>query len=224
MQNIHTDAKTGFHTPGAVKVFDGKGLFLEYNYPCNFNLPAGNYTVTGNVISTLEHPVQYQSMELAAPDKPPVSPDMVIRKVYTKEIPGNNGSMEPLNKMAIDYQTGIMAVDPDWEKTLNTAEYEAATNHERGHFFYSGKDLFGGPDDMGERNCDRYSAKTMLDKGYNPPQIKDAFNNVLCSQCSHQSAWRKQQMANEMDTLESIKKANTSEPFDNFEIFDKIIS
>lgn len=209
MQTLKLNAKQGFYSPGAVQVYDKRGLFLEYSGPAYFNLPAGQYTYMGR-ISALEQPVDYGAMQLQPADKPPIPPwNVNMHIVLSNDTP----------KMRVDYETGEMQVNPDWASTLSTPEYEGATRHEAGHYFYTG----GSGHDQGERNCDRFAAKTMLDEGYNPSQLKNAFSKMLCSACSEQSAWRIQEMANEMDQLEANKNFTMQGGDAMFENFEQIM-
>jgi hypothetical protein len=205
MQKLRLNAKTGFYSPGAVKVYDNRGLFLAYNGPAYFNMPPGSYYAEGNIITKLNAPIQYESLELQPATKPRVDPNKVnIRITKSTQTP----------KMAIDYETGEMLINPSWEATLTTPQYEGATRHETGHYFYHG-------DAPGQYNCDRFAIQTMLEDGFNPPQIKDAFSNILCSKCSEESAWRTANIAKEMDRLENTKDAKFTGkdlyPFENFE-------
>jgi hypothetical protein len=167
MQSIKVDEKKGFYTDGPVEIYDKRGIFLRYDKPTYFNLPAGSYSVTKGQISALEEPVYYEPLQLAIPTKPPIN-----RKVNIKP----RHSSEP-QKMDIDYQNDDMRINPEWEATLTTPEYEFATRHECGHYFYHA-------DDAGQYNCDRMAADSMLEDGFNPDQIRKASHGTLCGLCA----------------------------------------
>jgi len=166
MQVIKIDEKQGFYTDGPVEIYDKRGIFLRYGKPTYFNLPEGTYSVTKGIISALEEPVYYEPLHLAMATKPPLTRKVNVRTRHSNET----------EKMDIDYQNDDMRINPQWEATLTTPEYEFATRHECGHYFYHA-------DDQGQYNCDLMAADSMLQDGFNPDQIRKASHGTLCGYC-----------------------------------------
>ena len=198
MQVLKLNEKQGFYTDGPVEIYDKRGLFLRYIKPTYFNLPPGIYTVAQGMVSSLQDgPVKYEPLELAPHTKPQVDKNNIKIEAIS--------SPEPA-KMDIDYQNGIMRINPKWEATLTTPEYEFATRHECGHFFYHA-------DPYGQYQCDRLAAQTMLEDGFNPQQVALASHSTLCGQCKEnmeadipeESAQRRFNM--EMEMLETSLQA-----------------
>lgn len=170
MQTLRLNEKAGFYTPGPVEIWDKRGLFLRYIKPTHFNLPPGSYSVKQGTVAALEVPVEYSPLIMYPSTKPPFDPDKVKPFVtYTHDCP----------KMQIDFQTGEIQINPDWEKTLTTPEHEFVIRHELGHYFYDASPF-------GQYQCDRNAAQGMLECGFNPQQIALASHSTLCGTCTNE--------------------------------------
>lgn len=125
-----------------------------------FNLPEGEYT-TDNDLEQLERPLTYHTPELPEPERNVKEP-----KELTIIIEANP------NKCSVAKKKGLIIIDPQLTKEPKPF-LTFILFHEIGHYDYKT-----------EWKCDLFSAKKMLEKGYNPSQ---------CMYAQHVSLSEKQQ-------------------------------
>lgn len=155
MKDLILEEKTGFRSTMPFSIFDNRGiLFYDDSFtnhiskgePVEFNLPAGFYKFDGSFIK-LEKPVKQIDIFLAAKER------NLVQKKY-KIMYGDNP-----NKCTIFYAPGIILFDNSF-KTVPLYIRYGIYFHELGHLFYKT-----------EEKADAYSAKKMLEYGFNPSQI-----------------------------------------------------
>ena len=153
------DNISGFAFRGKVKVFrEGEPLpFYIREGKGRFNLPKGEYDIKCDEVKRLRKPVRMKLPRLAKRDRF----DIPLPESITVEYVDNP------NKMSIFLRDGEIFADPhflDYPSYVRTFVFF----HEIGHYFY-----------YGEHNCDLFSARKMLERGYNQSQIRIAQNLTL---------------------------------------------
>jgi hypothetical protein len=113
----------------------------------NFNLPIGSYEIDCEDIFELDNPVIYVIPQLPEPEKKVVMKRIKINRVVNK------------NKASIDVRSGNTYLDSKIDDTWSTAKKVFILGHELGHNYY-----------VTELFCDMFSAKKMLENGFNPSQ------------------------------------------------------
>lgn len=155
MRNLILEEKTGFRSTMPFSIVDNKGiLFYDNTFtdhisrgePVEFNLPAGVYRYDGNFVK-LDSPVKMPDIFL-----PPKERNLVQKKYKIKY--GDNP-----NKCTIFYAPGVILFDNSFKNAPLYIRY-GIYFHELGHLCYKT-----------EEKADAYSAKKMLDLGFNPSQI-----------------------------------------------------
>lgn len=155
MKDLILEQKTGFTSSLPFKIFDSDGRefytsdftdHIEKGERLDFNLPAGIYKYDGNFIK-LPFPIPTKIISLPPKER------NYNRKRY-EIIFGNNP-----NKCTIFYKEGTILFDISFKTKPLYIKY-GIYYHELGHHFY-----------RTESKADLYSAKMMLDKGFNPSQI-----------------------------------------------------
>jgi hypothetical protein len=155
MRDLILEQKTGFTTSLPFKIFEPNGqLFyssdftdhIEKGERLDFNLPAGIYKYDGNFIK-LPLPVPVKMITLPPKERHYNSKRYEI-------IFGSNP-----NKCTIFYKDGVILFDNSLKDKPLYIKY-GIYYHELGHHFY-----------RTESKADLYSAKKMLEKGFNPSQI-----------------------------------------------------
>jgi hypothetical protein len=155
MKDLILEEKTGFRSTMPFTIYDNKGVlfyddtFTDHIYKglaLEFNLPAGYYKFEGSFIK-LDSPVK--QVDIALPPKE----RNLIQKKY-KIMYGDNP-----HKCTIFYAPGIILFDNSFKTAPLYIRY-GIYFHELGHLFYKSED-----------KADAYSAKKMLEIGFNPSQI-----------------------------------------------------
>lgn len=150
--DIRTNKTTGFEALNPVTIYDRKGfIFYATETPCFFNLPENFTGKVDGEIRQLKNPVVYETPDLPTFEK----------KTPLKRLTITYG--ENPNKCSIRFKDGVIFFDNEFKDKELTRNY--IIGHEIGHFFYIGNG------DESEMKCDIFSAKMMLDNGYNPSQI-----------------------------------------------------
>jgi len=133
----------------------GNTFYYMENDTCRritFNLPQGEYDVKSD-IKPLARPLRYKCPKLPEREK----------MIPIKEIEVRIGRNK--NKASIDVRSGAILIDSQFIK--NICEQKFISGHELGHFLY-----------RTEWKCDLFSAKLMLENGYNPSQC--FYSNAFC--------------------------------------------
>lgn len=155
MKDLILEEKSGFSSIMPFEIFDVDGnVFYNSEFTdhiakgqrLDFNLPAGEYKYNGNFIK-LPFPVPVMDIQL------PMKERNYALKRYEIRF-GDNP-----NKCTIFYREGLILFDESFRTKPLYIKY-AIYFHELGHHFYKT-----------ESKADLYSAKKMLDKGFNPSQI-----------------------------------------------------
>lgn len=129
---------------------------VQKNEYVNFNLPIGTYEIEAEDFFELPNPVIYIIPTLPETEKNIVMKRMNIKRVVNK------------NKASIDVRTGNTYLDSDIDDTWHTAKKVFILGHELGHNYYKT-----------ELYCDMFSAKKMLENGFNPSQCFHASFTCL---------------------------------------------
>ena len=178
MLDLILEEKTGFTSSLPFEIFEPNGnLFYSSDFTdhiakgerLDFNLPAGEYKYNGSFIK-LAAPVPVKNITLPLPERD------IKRKRYSI-IYGTNP-----NKCSIFYDTGVILFDNSFKSKPLYIKY-GVYYHELGHHWYTT-----------ESKADLYSAKKMLDKGFNPSQIGLASIESL----SEKSFERKEKIVNHL--------------------------
>jgi hypothetical protein len=180
MKDLILEQKTGFSTSLPFEIFEPNGnMFYSSDFTdhiakgerLNFNLPAGSYKFNGSFIK-LPHPVPVRVITL------PLKERNLAKKRYNI-IFGSNP-----NKCTIFYDKGIILFDESFRNKPLYIKY-GIYYHELGHHFY-----------RTESKADLYSAKMMLEKGFNPSQIGLVQLETLSN--SDKSFERKEKIVNHL--------------------------
>lgn len=178
MLDLILEEKTGFSStlPFVIYELNGNIFYssdftdkIEKGETLNFNLPAGSYKYNGSFIK-LPKPVPIKTITL-----PPRERNLANKR-YNITF-GDNP-----NKCTIFYDKGIILFDNQFKNSPLYVKY-AIYYHELGHHWYKT-----------EFKADLFSAKKMLDKGFNPSQIG---MNILDS-LSEKSFERKMKIINSL--------------------------
>lgn len=168
------DKITGWYGVGSV-FHNGKLLYYAPDY-VEFNLPIGTFYFEGD-FTQLDKPLVY-----IIPDLPKYEKRIKMKKIDISVV-------DNPNKASIDVLTGKVYFDKvikdDWE----TAKKVFILGHEIGHNYYK-TELF----------CDLFSAKKMLENGFNPSQC--FYSSFYCLSNGNIGVDRKQQLLN---FLEKVK-------------------
>ena len=135
----------GFHGTDVEIYHEGKPFYF-FEGETFFNLPKGTFESVGRV-EQLKNRIVYDTPSLSKPEK---FIKMKGIKIHVEENP---------NKASIDVNTGNVYFDEDLNNKLYVPNKVFVLGHELGHNYY--KD---------ECKCDFFSAKKMLDNGFNPSQ------------------------------------------------------
>lgn len=162
MELINISEITGFESNDLfIEVLDFAGReFYYFENPngnrITFNLPPGEYFFTCNA-KKLVRALRYVCPELPKPEK----------KIKVKELKDEDIMFgENIRKASFDNKAGKMFMDNSFkDKTI--PQIRLVMGHELGHNYYYTESL-----------CDIYSAKTMLDAGFNPSQCY--YANAFC--------------------------------------------
>ena len=155
MSKMILQEKAGFQSSMPFNIYepDGKLFYssdftdhIEKGERLDFNLPAGEYTFDGSFIK-LPYPVKTSFITLPQKER------NFTKKRYDIEY-GTNP-----NKCTIYYERGLILFDNSIMSKPLYVKY-GIYYHELGHHFYET-----------EWKADLYSAKMMLDKGFNPSQV-----------------------------------------------------
>ena len=157
------DRKTGFHTDGKIVVLCHSLPFYVSNKETTFNLPKGTYEVVEGNIHELPKPIVYCVPKLAPPTRNARTPEYL--EIFVEENP---------HKCTFDLTKGTVKVDPELVGK-GKAFLSFIFGHEIGHLNYLGSRQ----DENGELKCDKFSAKMLIDEGYNPSQLYFAQNLCL---------------------------------------------
>jgi len=176
MNNLILEEKTGFSTIMPFDIYETSGqLFYSSDFTTHieegrrleFNLPAGEYKYNGSFIK-LDSAVPTTSIILPLPER------NITKKRYNIKFGENK------NKCTIFYDQGLILFDNSFKDKPLYVKY-CIYYHELGHHWYSS-----------EYKADLYSAKKLLDKGFNPSQIGKAVLDSL----SEKSFNRKMKIVN----------------------------
>lgn len=157
------DKKTGFHTSGKIVILSHSLPFYVSTKETIFNLPKGNYEVVEGDIHELEKPLIYCVPKLAPPTRNAPTPNNL--QIIVEDNP---------HKCTFDLNKGIVKIDPSIIEK-GKAFLAFIFGHEIGHLNYQGSRQ----DANGELKCDKFSAKMLIDEGYNPSQLYFAQNLCL---------------------------------------------
>jgi hypothetical protein len=153
--------KTGFLCNGAILVTtpDGK-IFYEHKKkgPFCFNLPAGQYNITGDNVKVLQRPLEFK---IKAQRKQESYHELPKRGELRIEF-GDNP-----NKASIWVKQHKILID-DKYRTAPQVVKEYLIAHEIGHYRYKT-----------ERFADEFAQQVLLDKGFNMSQIVQAAASTL---------------------------------------------
>ena len=171
---------------GSVQVFDKFGqLFYSYypktDKPFYFNLNLDKFSYTGFVKQSKK-----KLIYLTGFDKKMAKMPSKILIQFT-----NNGEKASINK-----KTGVLSIDAIY-KTQPFFILCFLYGHEMAHFIYQNNG-FRSP--MVESDCDIFSAKLMLKRGYNPSQVLGALKFGLGNGSEQDYRWQKM-----IEFLNSIK-------------------
>jgi hypothetical protein len=176
MRDLVLEQKTGFSSMLPFVIYEPNGqVFYSSDFTekiknglrLNFNLPEGVYRYDGQ-FTKLDEPVSVVNIPL------PMYERFYGKKRYDI-IFGTNP-----NKCTIFYDKGVILFDNSIMSKPLYVKY-GIYYHELGHHFYKT-----------EKYADLYSAKRMLEKGFNPSQVGRAFLDSL----SEKSIQRKMDMVN----------------------------
>jgi hypothetical protein len=184
MFRFSLDKKTGFYTRDKVVILCHGLPFYVSTKETTFNLPSGTYEVEQGSIEELPKPIVYIVPTLPRPTRKSITPKKL--KIIVEPNP---------HKCTFDLNKGTVRIDPafiDKGKTFLAFIF----GHEIGHLNYLGSKH----DDNGELKCDKYSAKMLIDEGYNPSQLYFAQNL-----CLTHSPERKEQFENFLKQIK-VKK------------------
>ena len=155
MRNLILEEKTGFSSIMPFTIYEMNGqVFYSSEFTdhiskgqrLEFNLPAGEYKYDGSFIK-LPFPISMVSVNIPLPER------NITKKRYEIRF-GNNP-----NKCTIFYDEGVILFDDSFKNKPLYIKYHIYF-HELGHHWYKT-----------EWKADLYSAKKMLEKGFNPSQI-----------------------------------------------------
>lgn len=162
MEIVNISEVKGFESNAPIiKVLDGSGQIFYYmenpeQKRITFNLPPGEYFFTVD-FDFLKRPLRYVCPDLPKPEK-----KIPVKKLSENDITFGVNK----HKASFDNENGKMFLDNSFkEKTIPQRRF--VMGHEVGHNYY-----------YTESFCDIYSAKTMLDSGYNPSQCY--YANTFC--------------------------------------------
>ena len=159
MRDLIIEEKTGFRSSLPFTINDINGnLFYSSDFTdkikrgevLEFNLPLGVYRYDGNFIK-LSHPVNVVSISL------PIRERNYNNKRYEIVFADNP------HKCTIFYDEGVILFDTQFLSKPLYIKY-VIYFHELGHHYYQSED-----------KADLYSAKKLLDLGFNPSQIGRGF-------------------------------------------------
>lgn len=159
MRKLTVTRPTGFKTTGDVRIYDLEGkpfYFFNSKGPVHFNLPKGVYK-----IETSLTPCEFRKYRL--PNLPKYERTLPLPKKFTIRY-GENP-----NTCSVFLREGYILAD----NSLKDLPIPARTFiyfHELGHYFY-----------VSEPKCDLFSARVMLERGFNPSQVAEAPRITLKS-------------------------------------------
>jgi hypothetical protein len=165
MRDLILEQKTGFSSLLPFTIYEPSGLVfyssdftdkIERGERLDFNLPAGVYKYDGT-FTKLSSPVPVVNIVL-----PPKERNFAPKRYDIRF--GDNPS-----KCTIYYKEGVILFDNSFKNQPLYIKY-AIYFHELGHHYYKT-----------EAKADLYSAKKMLEKGFNPSQIGLASLESLSS-------------------------------------------
>lgn len=133
--------------PLNVCIFDEQGKLFFRPFTRFFNMPKGNYTINSDF--NFCEPVKYKKI---------VMPKRERNIKYPKQFKVIQRPNK--NKCSIYYELGIIVFDPVFFQSLNKFQHYFVLAHEIGHYFYKT-----------EKFCDLFSAKKMIQNGFNATQI-----------------------------------------------------
>jgi hypothetical protein len=146
--------------PLNVCIFDEQGKVFLRPFTTHFNLPKGNYTI--NTDFNFCEPVRYKKIILPKRERNIKFP----KKFKVIQRPNKN-------KCSIYYELGLIVFDPEFFNSLNKFQHYFVCAHEIGHYFYKT-----------EKYCDLFSAKKMIQNGYNATQILAGCDITLSNTAS----------------------------------------
>ena len=182
------DKKTGFKAITETLIILCNDLPFFVKNDCTglkFNLPSGKYNLIEGQIIDLKQPIKY------------TLPKLKPRYVFRKSPKGFEVlfSKNPY-KCTVDLSKNTITFDHSFKKepiqVLDFVQF-----HELGHFRYSGKGL------QSEIDCDNFSIYCMLQRGYNPSQIRYASMFTLSN--SKESKKRKKENYLQTKKIKVIK-------------------
>jgi hypothetical protein len=157
------DKKTGFYTSGKIVILCHSLPFYVSTKETTFNLPPGSYEVVEGDIQELPSPIVYIVPKLARPTRSATTPKKL--DIIVEDNP---------HKCTFDLNKGTVKIDPELV-AKGKAFLSFIFGHEIGHLNYQGSRQ----DPNGEIKCDKYSAKMLIEEGYNPSQLFFAQNLCL---------------------------------------------
>jgi hypothetical protein len=157
------DKKTGFYTDGKIVILCHGLPFYVSTKETTFNLPKGIYEVIDGRIQELPCPITYIVPKLAPPTRKARTPEKL--EIIVEPNP---------HKCTFDLNKGLVKIDPEFV-SKGKAFLSFIFGHEIGHLNYLGSRH----DENGELKCDKFSAKMLIDEGYNPSQLFFAQNLCL---------------------------------------------
>jgi len=178
MRDLILEEKTGFSSILPFTIYEPSGeIFYASDFTdhiangemLKFNLPAGIYKFDGS-FTKLPFPVPMQTIILPAKER------NFIKKRYNIEF-GDNP-----NKCTIFYDRQLILFDNSLKSMPLYVKY-GIYYHELGHHYYKT-----------EAKADLFSAKKMLEKGFNPSQI----GRVALESLSNNSMERKMKIVNKL--------------------------
>lgn len=156
MAEIQIKNISGFLGSDVEVYHNGKLFYLnDSGENIEFNLPCGSFEIEGKNIECLERPLLYKTPKISIPQKNIKMKEMVIHFVDNP------------NKASIHVQSGNTYFDSELAEMWETPKKIFVLGHELGHNFYKDEIL-----------CDIYSAKKMLENGFNPSQC--IYSSVTC--------------------------------------------
>lgn len=171
--------KTGFFALSDLKVFDrnGRPFYATTKGRC-FNLPIGNYTITGKA-EQLNAPLEQ--------DVPFYPFERNDRNYSRVEI---HWCKNP-NKASVVFENNVahLFIDESF-KNIPLPCFLYLCAHELAHAHYKLQD--GEKPEEVENRCDNWAEHTLLEKGFNPSQIQEANHFLL------KSNWRKHNCTDRM--------------------------
>lgn len=165
MRQLNIDDKMGFRSTMPFTIYDPNNIVfysseftnkIASGKPLEFNLMAGNWSYDGSFIK-LDAPVPVKNIPL------PLKERNLNRKRY-EIVFGDNP-----NKCTIFYDDGVILFDSSFKNKPLYVKY-LIYFHELGHHWY-----------ITESKADLYSAKKLLELGFNPSQIQRGILESLSS-------------------------------------------